>query len=83
MLDDIIKNLKGKVIDAKTVFELLDAFHDAREDRSIGVILLSGEGPSPKDGGWAFCSGGDQRARGKRGYEGGDGIGRLKYCRLS
>jgi len=65
-----------------TVFELLDAFHDAREDRSIGVILFSGEGPSPKDGGWAFCSGGDQRARGKRGYEGGDGIGRLNILEV-
>ncbi len=54
----------------ETVDELLDAFDDARFDTSIGVILLSGEGPSPKDGGWAFCSGGDQRVRGKRGYEG-------------
>ena len=54
----------------ETVDELLDAFEDARFDTSIGVILLSGEGPSPKDGGWAFCSGGDQRVRGKRGYEG-------------
>lgn len=60
-----------------TVDELLDAFNDARFDKSIGVILLSGEGPSPKDGGWAFCSGGDQRVRGKRGYEGVDGTGRL------
>ena len=65
-----------------TVFELLDAFHDAREDRSIGVVLFSGEGPSKKDGGWAFCSGGDQRARGKRGYEGGDGIGRLNILEV-
>ncbi len=54
----------------ETVDELLDAFDDARFDTAIGVILLSGEGPSPKDGGWAFCSGGDQRVRGKRGYEG-------------
>ncbi len=60
-----------------TVNELLDAFTDARLDPSVGVILLSGEGPSPKDGGWAFCSGGDQRARGERGYEGTDGVGRL------
>ncbi len=65
-----------------TVFELLDAFTDAREDRTIGVILLSGEGPSPKDGGWAFCSGGDQRVRGKRGYQGGDGIGRLNILEV-
>jgi len=65
-----------------TVFELLDAFHDAREDRSIGVVLLSGEGPSTKDGGWAFCSGGDQNARGKTGYEGGDGVGRLNILEV-
>lgn len=65
-----------------TVFELLDAFHLAKEDRSVGVILFSGEGPSPKDGGWAFCSGGDQSVRGKRGYEGGDGIGRLNILEV-
>lgn len=61
----------------KTVFELYDALIDAREDHSIGVVLLSGEGPSPKDGGWAFCSGGDQRARGHQGYVDEDGTPRL------
>lgn len=61
----------------KTVFELIDAFEDARNDGSIGVVLLSGEGPSPKDGGWAFCSGGDQRARGADGYKDEMGVGRL------
>lgn len=61
----------------QTVDELLDAFNDARFDKQIGVILLSAEGPAPKDGIWAFCSGGDQRVRGKRGYEGADGTGRL------
>jgi len=60
-----------------TVNELLEAFTDARLDPTVGAVLLSGEGPSSKDGGWAFCSGGDQRARGKRGYEGNDGVGRL------
>lgn len=60
-----------------TVNELLDAFTDARLDTEVGTILLSGEGPSPKDGIWAFCSGGDQSVRGKRGYEGSDGVGRL------
>lgn len=66
----------------KTVFELLDAFQLAEEDREVGVILLTGEGPSPKDGGWAFCSGGDQRVRGKKGYEGQDGIGRLNILEV-
>lgn len=66
----------------KTVFELLDAFQIAEEDREVGVILLTGEGPSPKDGGWAFCSGGDQRVRGKKGYEGQDGIGRLNILEV-
>lgn len=66
----------------KTVFELLDAFSIADEDREIGVILLTGEGPSPKDGGWAFCSGGDQRVRGKKGYEGSDKVGRLNILEV-
>lgn len=61
----------------KTLFELEEALIDAREDTSIGVILLSGEGPSQKDGGWAFCSGGDQKVRGAKGYEGEDGVQRL------
>ena len=42
----------------RTVGELFEAFLDAREDTEIGVVLLSGEGPSSKDGKWAFCSGG-------------------------
>ena len=61
----------------QSLFELEEALIDAREDTSIGVILLSGEGPSQKDGGWAFCSGGDQKLRGKQGYEGVDGVQRL------
>jgi naphthoate synthase len=60
----------------KTLFELMEALIDAREDSKIGVILLSGEGPA-KDGKWAFCSGGDQRVRGPKGYEGEDGVQRL------
>ena len=39
----------------------------------VGCVLLTGNGPSPKDGGWAFCSGGDQRIRGKDGYKYADG----------
>ncbi len=66
----------------KTVSELLQAFHDAREDRTIGVILLSAEGPSPKDGIHAFCSGGDQKARAKSGYKGEDGVSRLNILEV-
>jgi len=61
----------------KTTSELLDALHDAQEDTSIGVVLLSAEGPSSKDGVWSFCSGGDQKARGEKGYVGDDGYHRL------
>ncbi|MBK98631.1 MAG: 1,4-dihydroxy-2-naphthoyl-CoA synthase [Balneola sp.] len=66
----------------KTVFELYEALLDAKEDNSIGVVLLSGEGPSPKDGGWAFCSGGDQRVRAKTGYKAEDGIPRLNILEV-
>lgn len=52
-----------------TVDELAQALDDARMNPRIGVVLLTGNGPSPKDGVWAFCSGGDQRIRGKGGYE--------------
>jgi naphthoate synthase len=51
-----------------TVDELYTALDAARQDPRIGVVLLTGNGPSPKDGGWAFCSGGDQRIRGRDGY---------------
>ena len=61
----------------KTTSELLDALNDAQEDTSIGVVLLSAEGPSSKDGVWSFCSGGDQKARGEKGYVGDDGYHRL------
>lgn len=60
----------------QTVFELEDALLDAREDTSTGVILLTGEGPA-KDGVYAFCSGGDQRVRQAKGYQGDDGRQRL------
>ncbi|TFB62264.1 1,4-dihydroxy-2-naphthoyl-CoA synthase [Cryobacterium sp. Hz7] len=52
-----------------TVDELHAALEDARVNPHIGVVLLTGNGPSPKDGGWAFCSGGDQRIRGRDGYK--------------
>jgi naphthoate synthase len=57
----------------RTVDELYQALDDARQDPRIGVVLLTGNGPSPKDGGWAFCSGGDQRIRGRDGYKYADG----------
>ena len=60
----------------ETVNELIDAFARAREDREIGVIILTGEG------GRAFCSGGDQRVRGEQGYVGGDGVPRLNVLDL-
>lgn len=66
----------------KTVAELFEAFLDAREDTRIGVVLFSGEGPSPKDAGWAFCSGGDQRARGHQGYVDDDGMPRLNILEV-
>src|SRR5213595_1894593 len=52
----------------QTVDELYRALDDARQNPRIGVVLLTGNGPSPRDGGWAFCSGGDQRIRGRDGY---------------
>lgn len=66
----------------QTTSELYDAFYDAQEDRSIGVIILTGEGPSPKDGVYSFCSGGDQRSRGQQGYVGQDGYHRLNILEV-
>jgi len=65
----------------KTVVEMYQAFDDAQEDTSIGVILLTGEGPA-KDGVYAFCSGGDQRIRGRAGYEDESGMPRLNVLDL-
>ena len=56
-----------------TVDELFTALDHARQSSDVGCVLLTGNGPSPKDGGWAFCSGGDQRIRGKDGYKYADG----------
>ena len=53
----------------RTVDELYRALDHARQTTDVGCVLLTGNGPSPKDGGWAFCSGGDQRIRGKDGYK--------------
>ncbi|WP_084955555.1 1,4-dihydroxy-2-naphthoyl-CoA synthase [Thermoactinospora rubra] len=57
----------------QTVDELYRALDHARQQTDVGCVLLTGNGPSPKDGGWAFCSGGDQRIRGKDGYQYADG----------
>jgi len=66
-----------------TVSEMIRAFSDAREDSSIGVVLLTGAGPHT-DGKYAFCSGGDQKIRGDRtgGYIGKDGVPRLNVLDL-
>ena len=70
-----------------TVDELIAALEYARTSADIGCVLLTGNGPSPKDGGWAFCSGGDQRIRGRAGYQYADGetantVDRAKLARL-
>ncbi|HHP7232316.1 MAG TPA: 1,4-dihydroxy-2-naphthoyl-CoA synthase [Xenococcaceae cyanobacterium] len=65
----------------KTVFEMYDAFCDAREDSTIGVILLTGAGPHT-DGKYAFCAGGDQNIRGKAGYIDDAGVPRLNVLDL-
>lgn len=56
-----------------TVDELYRALDHARMSSDVGAVLLTGNGPSAKDGGWAFCSGGDQRIRGRDGYQYADG----------
>jgi len=66
-----------------TVDELYRALDHARQWSDVGVVLLTGNGPSSKDGGWAFCSGGDQRVRGKAGYQyQQDGEGEIDRARL-
>ena len=52
-----------------TVDELLRVLEHARMSSDVGCVILTGNGPSPRDGGWAFCSGGDQRIRGRAGYQ--------------
>ena len=71
----------------KTVDELHQTLDHARMDSRVGVVLLTGNGPSAKDGGWAFCSGGDQRVRGRDGYKYAEGetaetIDPARNCRL-
>ncbi len=68
----------------QTVDELYTALDHARMWSDVGVVLLTGNGPSPKDGGWAFCSGGDQRIRGVDGYKyaGAEGVDPTRLGRL-
>lgn len=65
-----------------TVDELFRALDHARMWSDVGCVLLTGNGPSPKDGGWAFCSGGDQRIRGKDGYKYEGSEGQVDPARL-
>jgi naphthoate synthase len=65
----------------ETVAQMIEAFSDAREDPSIGVVLLTGAGPHT-DGKYAFCAGGDQSVRGPAGYVGSDGVPRLNVLDL-
>jgi naphthoate synthase len=68
----------------QTVDELYTALEHARTSSDVGCVLITGNGPSPKDGGWAFSSGGDQRIRGKDGYkyEGANGVDPARLGRL-
>ena len=61
----------------ETVDQLISSLNHAASDSTVGVVLLTGNGPSAKDGGWAFSSGGDQRVRGASGYADENGVGRL------
>lgn len=65
-----------------TVDELFRALEHARQWSDVGCVLLTGNGPSPKDGGWAFCAGGDQRIRGKAGYQYEGAPGQVDAARL-
>ncbi len=66
----------------QTVDELFAALEHARTSSDVGCVLITGNGPSPKDGGWAFSSGGDQRIRGKDGYKYEGGAGGIDPARL-
>jgi naphthoate synthase len=66
----------------KTIDEMIEAFKDAWMDSEIGVVLLTGNGPSPKDGVYSFCAGGDQKVRGVAGYVDDQGVARLNVLEL-
>jgi naphthoate synthase len=65
----------------ETIDQMIEAFEDVWDDPSVGVVLLTGNGPA-KDGKYAFCSGGDIKVRGDAGYAGADGVERLNVLRL-
>ncbi len=66
----------------QTIDQMTEAFKDTWADNSIGVVLLTGNGPSPKDGVHAFCAGGDQNVRGHAGYVDDKGVARLNVLEL-
>jgi len=66
----------------QTIDQMIEAFRDAWMDDSIGVVLLTGNGPSPKDGVHSFCAGGDQKVRGHAGYIDDKGMARLNVLEL-
>ena len=66
----------------QTIDEMTEALLNAWRDSTIGVIWITGNGPSTKDGIWSFCAGGDQKVRGHAGYVGDDGVARLNVLQL-
>ncbi|PJF42786.1 MAG: 1,4-dihydroxy-2-naphthoyl-CoA synthase [Phototrophicales bacterium] len=66
----------------KTIDEMTEALLDAWHDSKIGVVWITANGPSSKDGVWSFCAGGDQSVRGQAGYVGDDGVARLNVLQL-
>jgi naphthoate synthase len=66
----------------QTIDEMIEAFRNAWADNEIGVVLLAGNGPSPKDGVYSFCAGGDQKVRGHAGYVDDSGEARLNVLEL-
>lgn len=66
----------------QTIDEMTEAVLDAWHDSSIGVVWITANGPSSKDGVWSFCAGGDQSVRGEAGYVGDDGVARLNVLQL-
>jgi naphthoate synthase len=66
----------------KTIDEMTEAVLSAWHNQEVGVVILTGNGPSPKDGKYAFCSGGDQTVRGQAGYVDDQGVARLNVLQL-